>query len=403
MEQYIGFNLSSSEYTIPILNVREIINMPSITRMPQSPYYIEGITNIRGSVIPIVNLKSLLGVNGYSHPVQNGENGNKVVVVSSGNIIFGMLVDGITGVVNINESDVEFPEKLMGENAGQIKGVAKLEDRLIILLDTRKLIPADDIGMFEDVVVDVKEADDTGRVEILKKVQGMAGEVTVKEFHDAKEYFEKKGMDSSDQRYQIMENMVSFMDAISSQDYDKADNIVKKIAKKGQSEIFNEVGRVTRKLHDSIMTFKESIDPKLRMMAETDMPSAVDRLKFVIEKTEEAANKTMGIVEKHVVSMDSVSAHIRKLNGPIESVDYLRKFRDTLEDDLTEIITTQAFQDITGQTIKKVITLVGDIEEELVRLITTFGVKLEERHEVAIASEKVSQSDVDDLLKGFGF
>ncbi|MFZ6008663.1 MAG: protein phosphatase CheZ, partial [Nitrospirota bacterium] len=88
---------------------------------------------------------------------------------------------------------------------------------------------------------------------------------------------------------------------------------------------------------------------------------------------------------------------------PDESVAYLKDFKNKLEDDLTEILTAQSFQDITGQTIKKVIKLVGDIEEELVKLIATFGVKIEHGAKAEVTPEEVSQADVDDLLKEFGF
>ena len=73
--QYIGFNLGANEYTIPILKVREIINMPAITRMPQSLPYIEGVTNIRGNIIPIVNLKKLVNLN--NPPIPPLEKGGK--------------------------------------------------------------------------------------------------------------------------------------------------------------------------------------------------------------------------------------------------------------------------------------------------------------------------------------
>jgi len=194
------------------------------------------------------------------------------------------------------------------------------------------------------------------------------------------------------------------MNAVAGNDYEKADSVIKSIMNKGQSELFREVGKVTRKLHDSIRSFKEALDPKLKDMAVSEMPNAVDQLQFVIQRTEDAANRTMGIVEKYILTMDELSSHIRNLKEPEESVQYLKSFKGALEDDLTEILTTQSFQDLTGQTIKKVIKLVGDVEEELVKLIATFGVKIETgaRPEVATA-EQVSQEDVNDLLKEFGF
>jgi chemotaxis protein CheZ len=109
-------------------------------------------------------------------------------------------------------------------------------------------------------------------------------------------------------------------------------------------------------------------------------------------------------VEKYTLRMDELGAHIRQIQGPPETIAYLKSFKNGLEDDLTEILTTQSFQDLTGQTIKKVITLVNDIEAELVRLITSFGVKIESGSAQPVAvAEKVSQSDVDDLLKELGF
>jgi chemotaxis protein CheZ len=112
----------------------------------------------------------------------------------------------------------------------------------------------------------------------------------------------------------------------------------------------------------------------------------------------------MSIVERHILKMDELALHIRNIKEPEESVTYLKTFKNGLEDDLTEILTTQSFQDLTGQTIKKVIKLVGEIEEELVRLIASFGVKIEQGAKTErITPEEVSQADVDDLLKDFGF
>jgi len=60
MKQYIGFILERNEYTVPILKVQEIIKLPQITKMPGVPYYVEGVTNLRGRIIPVVNLKKFL-------------------------------------------------------------------------------------------------------------------------------------------------------------------------------------------------------------------------------------------------------------------------------------------------------------------------------------------------------
>jgi chemotaxis signal transduction protein/chemotaxis regulatin CheY-phosphate phosphatase CheZ len=399
VQQYIGFRLHTGEYAIPITRVREIVNLPMVTSLPQSPAYLRGVTNLRGNVIPLVNLRKLINI------AENGNGGGKVIVIVSGRLTFGIIVDGITGVLSIDENAIESPEGLSHAHSQEITGVAKLDGRLIVLLDTGKLIPLKDRSLLEEVLAEVRDTGKDGTVEVTKTVQGMAGEIKVKELHDAREYFEKnKKISADDPKGEVFEEIVSFMNAISNHDYEKADLIIQAVTKKGQGDLFQEVGKITRKLHDTIKSFKEALDPKIKDFAQADIPSAVDRLQFVIDKTEEAANKTMSVVEKYVLRMDELSAHIRKVEGPPETVAYLKEFKNTLEDDFTEIITTQSFQDLTGQTIKKVITLVGDIETELVRLVASFGVKLESGSNASeIAPEKVSQAGVDDLLKEFGF
>ncbi len=394
--QYIGFTMDGSEYAIPILKVQEIINVPPLTKMPQAPPYVKGITNLRGRVIPVMNLRRIIGwADGVGAP-----SGGKVIVLTSGRITFGILVDGIAGVVDVDDSDIEHPADLNAADA--VSGVAKFGDRLLVMLDVRKLIPMEDLELFEDEVCSVTEAGD--KVELVKKVDGMGGEMFVKEIVDAKDFFERKGLDLNDPRFALFDDMVDFMNAATNRDYEKADRAIQNIFTKGRGDLYKEVGKVTRKLHDSIKCFKEAIDPRLKDIATTDMPRAVDRLNYVIEKTEEAANRTLVLAEKYIMSMDDFSSHVRNLDGPEESVAFLKTYKGQLETDLMDVITTQSFQDITGQSIRKVIKVVGDIEDELVRLITTFGVKMEDLSGGReTEEEKVSQSDVDDLLRDFGF
>ncbi len=399
MHQYIGFKLHTGEYAIPITVVREIINMPDITKIPQSPPYLKGITNLRGSVIPVVNLKQLINLPDTS------EEEKKVIVIASGRITFGILVDGITGVVSIENEAIESPEAIPHGQSDQVEGVAKLDNRLILILNARKLIPLNDMELLEDVAANVSTAGEDGTVEVTRSVQTMAGEVKVMELRDAKEYYKTlKGVTPERPESEILDAITNFMAAVEEQDFDKADLAIQNIVKEGQGDLFKEIGKTTRKLHDTIKNFKASLDPRLKDMAHVEIPNAADRLQFVIDKTEEAANKTMAVVEKYILSMDELSSHIRKIEGPPETIEYLKEFRNGLEDDLTEILTTQSFQDLTGQTIKKVIQLVADIEKELVTIITSFGMKMETGAKTAEAApEKVSQAGVDDLLKEFGF
>jgi chemotaxis protein CheZ len=400
MAQHIGFKLGGEEYSVPILSVREIINVPEMTRMPRTPEYIEGVANLRGRVVPIVSTRKVVKINGEANGTGEGD---RVIVLINGKAAYGILVDGITGVIGIDESAIDPPEKIMNGAGDQFVGVAKCDGRLVVVLDPKKLLPCEDAGALDEDAVEVLETGDSEKVEVVRKVQTMGGDVEVRELRDAKEFLSRK-IDSKDPNHRVLESLVTFMEAVAAKDYAAADAAVERLVKSPSEGLFKEVGKVTRRLHDSLKSFKEAIDPKISSLVSNEVPSAVDRLQYCVRKTEEAANKTMAIVERHLLQMDELAAQIRKLQGPDDAVKYIKDFKNRLEDDLTEIITTQSFQDITGQTINKVIHLVGEIEKELVGMVAAFGLKVDmaakESEEIR---EKVSQAGVDDLLKEFGF
>jgi len=399
MTQHIGFKLGAEEYSVPILSVREIINVPEMTHMPRTPDYIEGVANLRGSVIPIVNTQRIVKLGGDR--LAEKTEATRVIVLISGKSAYGILVDGITGVIGIDEALIDPPEKILNGASEQFVGVAKFNGRLIVVLDPKKLLPNAET-LLQENEVEVRETADLEKVEVVRTVQTIGGNVEVKELRDAKDFLAKK-IDPKDPNSKIAETLVAFMEAMAAKDLVAAEAAVEQLVKSPQDGLFQEVGKVTRRLHDSLKSFKDAIDPKLSTMVSTEMPSAVDRLQYCVQKTEEAANKTMGIVERHLLSMEDLAAAIRKLEGPEDSVKYLKDFKNRFEDDLTEIITTQSFQDLTGQTIQKVITLVAELEKELVGMIASFGLKIDSGKESDEVREKVSQAGVDDLLKEFGF
>ena len=406
MEQFIGFNINSNEYMIPILKVREIITMPSVTALPHLPPYVKGVTNLRGSIIPILNLNTMLQSSG------SDAEGHTVIVVTTGKLTFGIIVNGITGVVNADESDIEPPEMFFKSNVDHIEGVAKLGNKLIVLLNIKKILPVDDMSLLEDAIVTVKETGDGSNVEVTKEVVTMGGKVLVRELHEAKNYFNSKreGDQSGNKVYDLL---LDFLDSLADHSYDKGDKIIEQLLRETDSDLFNEVGKITRKLHNSIEEFRGNVDSGLQKLTNDDVPKAIDKLQFVISKTEEAANNTMAIVERYFEESDAFSRNIEGLKGPEENISYLSSFKESLDNDMTLILTAQEFQDITGQTIKKVIDLVNHVEAELLRLITKFGMPSQPAAEKTAdtsktdqvwsecedkSMEKISQSDVEALL-----
>lgn len=412
MQQYIGFDVDSSEYMLPILKVREIITMPSITTLPQLPAYIRGVTNLRGTIIPVVNLKKLLKAE-----TATGE-GDTVIVIATGKITYGIIVDSINGVVNIDADKIERPEKFITTDVDQIEGVAKLDNRLIILLDTSTILPLNDLTLLEEAIVDVQEVGDGSNVEVVRQMETIGGTVTVKELRDAKEFIDEKH-ELDERKNAIFDKMLKLMDALANNNYDEVEHIVGEFSAESDNDLFNEVGKITRKLHNSLDDFKSSIDSGLNKITRDDVPNAVDKLQFVMAKTEDAANRTMEIAERYFEESDDFSKHIVHISGDEESVAYLKSFKASLDNDMTQLITAQQYQDITGQTIKKVIDLVNSVEVELVRLIAKFGMPLNvEIAEIVTSAapeidnaaeintqgnEKISQSDVESMLNDFGF
>jgi purine-binding chemotaxis protein CheW len=134
--QLVNFELNNEEFGIDILMVQEIIRVLQITKVPNSPNFVDGVINIRGRVIPVVDLRCKLGM-----PRKEHGNDTRIVVVEVSGKTTGFIVDKVTEVLRIPSSITEAPPELVtGINSDFIKSVGKLEDRLMILLDMEKIL-----------------------------------------------------------------------------------------------------------------------------------------------------------------------------------------------------------------------------------------------------------------------
>ena len=227
---------------------------------------------------------------------------------------------------------------------------------------------------------------------------------------------------------------------------DAANELVQQLAVPGSSELFAEVGKLTRQLHDSLKNFQ--IDPSLNNLLQEDIPDAKKRLNHVIDMTEQAANRTMDAVESCLPIADQLT---QSLNGiapqwqklmqrQLQLSDFktlchsLDSFLHqassdtaTLNSLLTDVLMAQDYQDLTGQILRRVIELVREVEESLIGLLTAFGQSnmalamdtkpakpaksKPKAHEaegpIIDAAERddvvSGQDDVDDLLSSLGF
>lgn len=138
--QIVSFQLGKEEYAIEITKVKEIILVEGITKVPQMPSYIEGIINLRGTVIPVVDLRKRFGVGTCSF-----DEHTRIVVTRMEGTIVGMIVDAVSQVMKIPKANIQPPPDTIACVAGDyLVGVAKLDDHMQLLLDIDKVLANDE-------------------------------------------------------------------------------------------------------------------------------------------------------------------------------------------------------------------------------------------------------------------
>lgn len=237
-----------------------------------------------------------------------------------------------------------------------------------------------------------------------------------------------------------LEQAKLLVEYLESDQQDKADELVADIQNPINTELFAEIGKLTRQLHDSLNNFQ--VDSRLTDLAKADIPDAKERLNYVIERTEEAANKTMDAVEAIFPVIESLQSRVEDVNplwtkliqNKLElpefkqlclDIDLLLKSTGSETDKIrvlmTDVLMAQDFQDLTGQVIRKVIDLVIEVEDGLIGMLTAFGMSsdsVQNKAKPSVGDNLVEgpivntkerndvvsdQDDVDDLLSSLGF
>jgi purine-binding chemotaxis protein CheW len=142
--QLVTFKLGDEEYAIDILKVQEINRMVEITSIPSAPEYVEGVINLRGKVIPVINLRKRFGLD-----IKEADAQSRIMVVDIG-VKVGIIVDSVSEVLRLSSDTVEPPPPMTTGNGSEyISGVGKLGDRLVILLDIEKLLKNEEVNEME--------------------------------------------------------------------------------------------------------------------------------------------------------------------------------------------------------------------------------------------------------------
>jgi len=145
--QLVTFSIGEEEFGVDILKVQEIIRTMEITKVPRAPDFVEGVINLRGKVIPIIDLRRRFGLDSREH-----DKHTRIIVIEINNMIVGFVVDSVSEVLRIPANTVEPPPPVVaGLESEYISGVGKLEDRLLILLDLDRLLSSEERNMLDNL------------------------------------------------------------------------------------------------------------------------------------------------------------------------------------------------------------------------------------------------------------
>ena len=134
--QLVSFNLDREEYGVYVLKVREIIRMSNVTRVPNTPYYVEGVINLRGKVIPIISLRKK-----FSLPEVENDKQTRIIVMDVDGELMGFIVDAVSEVIRISSAEIQPPPAVVNGGLEQeyLSGVINRADRLLVLLDLERV------------------------------------------------------------------------------------------------------------------------------------------------------------------------------------------------------------------------------------------------------------------------
>jgi purine-binding chemotaxis protein CheW len=141
--QIVGFRIGRETFGLPISQVHEIVRPPEVTNVPHAPEYVEGVMNLRGRIVPVIDLRKRFG--GGSEETSRK---TRVLVVNVDSRAVGLLVDSASEVLRISEAQIEPPPNVFTDDAtNYVTGVAKYQGRLIILVDLKRILESGELRL----------------------------------------------------------------------------------------------------------------------------------------------------------------------------------------------------------------------------------------------------------------
>jgi chemotaxis signal transduction protein/chemotaxis regulatin CheY-phosphate phosphatase CheZ len=367
----VSFKLGEEEFALDIHHVQEINRPTQVTRIPNTDSWLCGVINLRGKVIPVVDLGEKFGL-----PRREATKDSRIMVVGlkdSGRV--GLMVDSVSEVLHLPEETLESPPPMIkGISAEFIRAIGKMQDRLILLLNLSSLFDETQISQLTSSVPPINDPPPS-----TAGTTPQHAESELQEVLDA-----AKAMAEGNFRKEV------------------------------QHDLYGQVGEIAKYINSTLKKLQH-LEPNIKITSEK-IPQASLQLSEITKTTEEATHRVMSLAEQVMENHDLMVSRLGQLESEVSEVEGgrapMKELRRIVAEDqeaLMEVMTALSFQDITGQKIKKIITMVEEIEKRILQLLVTFGIsqtdsgKKEEVLREVMATQDIKQDRVNDILKDFGF
>lgn len=363
--QLVGFSVGGEKFAVDISDIHEINRYEHINRMPELPGNVLGVIDLRGVVIPVIDLGSKLGIPG-------GEitRDTRIIIVGFNDDKIGILVDAVSEVLRVPDDSLENPPSITKSISSEyIRGIIRNNGYITVVLDLARL--------FIDYSHD---SFNSGTVE-----------KTIEDNFDN---------NSPDNSYNNIDEIVDAARAMSQGDFKH----------EIKEELYGQLGDIARYINATIKKM-QSVEPSIAQ-ASDKIPQASVQLSEISKATEEATHNVMTQVEKVLDNHDLIIHHTESAERGNDLSNSLSEVRNVVSENreiLLDIITGLSFQDLTGQKIKMIVGLIEDVEKRLLQLVVTFGLKSKDTNEDDSSLKEFSdnptlkQDVVDNILKEFGF
>jgi len=364
--QLVGFVVGGERFAVDISDIHEINRYEHINRMPEMPGNVLGVIDLRGMVIPVIDLGSKLGI-----PGGEVNRDTRIIIVGCSGDKIGIIVDAVSEVLRVPDDSLEKPPSITQSISSEyIRGIIRNNGYITVVLDLARLFKDYSHESFTPDIVQVtydginnnNPQDNSGDVAIDQLVEGA------------------RAMSQGDFQHEIKE------------------------------DLYGQLGEIARYINATIKRM-QSIEPNIAH-ASDKIPQASVQLSEISKATEEATHIVMSQVEKVLDNHDVIMHHTESAERGDNASSCMGEVKLVVSENkeiLMDIITGLSFQDLTGQKIKMIIGLIEEVEKRLLQLIVAFGLKSKDAKESDdtikefTGNPTLKQDVVDNILKEFGF